>query len=380
VALTLAARSTFDDDRPDPRVLEFTRILEGYRSEAELEGRYDEAQRTTEQLELIRRAEEDRQMRATRHTLARTREEVAAEHAAQFQDFCSAWDRYMAEFDAMSALYLEQMRERHAEKLKEFVEGVNEELLRKPIKWSRDLLQWRGREALMAKNRQYVEAQRVKVMADELERRERNKMEDERLAVVLQKEAKMRTRQEGEMQALVKRIDARRAEHITQRELDTKRLLQRNKNVLQAVGQKQAAAENAKATEVRLSLMPKKFGGNVAGKSLDFGYVKSKTDTKSGRGSVTAFLAEMGIGIKPKETVLGTANVFSAPQSAGGQGGMSAPQSPPMTSDGLPIRQLSLSSPTTPGASSRLQSSGTIGLPIRPLSSTTTAMNRGGTR
>ena len=41
----------------------------------------------------------------------------------------------------------------------------------------------------------------------------------------------VRQQQQAELQALLKRIDARRKEHIKQRNLDSKRLLQRNRNV-----------------------------------------------------------------------------------------------------------------------------------------------------
>ncbi|RYG56364.1 hypothetical protein EON66_03090, partial [archaeon] len=72
----------------------------------------------------------------------------------------------------------------------------------------------------------------MKVLADELERRERRKVDEERFASVGNKEAKFREKLAQEMTTLVKRIDARRAEHVRQRELDTSRLSQRNKNVM----------------------------------------------------------------------------------------------------------------------------------------------------
>ena len=43
------------------------------------------------------------------------------------------------------------MQERHGMKLKEFQEGLHTDLLRRPIKFSRDLLDWRAREQLLAR-------------------------------------------------------------------------------------------------------------------------------------------------------------------------------------------------------------------------------------
>lgn len=53
---------------------------------------------------------------------------------------------------------------------------------------------------------------------------------------------------QSELQALLKRIDARRKEHIKQRNLDTKRLLQRNRNV-QAVLESKQNVEGLKLAE-----------------------------------------------------------------------------------------------------------------------------------
>ena len=64
-------------------------------------------------------------------------------------------------------------------------------------------------------------------------------------AVFARKEASFRQQQQAELQALLKRIDARRKEHIKQRNLDCKRLLQRNRNV-QAVLESKQAVESVK--------------------------------------------------------------------------------------------------------------------------------------
>lgn len=53
---------------------------------------------------------------------------------------------------------------------------------------------------------------------------------------------------QSELQALLKRIDARRKEHIKQRNLDSKRLLQRNRNV-QTVLESKQNVEGLKLTD-----------------------------------------------------------------------------------------------------------------------------------
>jgi hypothetical protein len=123
--------------------------------------------------------EETRRMRALTNRHAREREEVAVAHARQYTDFNEAWDRYLAEYDAMAGMYVAQLQERHAARLKEFqVKGrgaggwpppyrhthclpsryaarpqdtLHEELAAKPVKFSRELLEWRAREHSLAK-------------------------------------------------------------------------------------------------------------------------------------------------------------------------------------------------------------------------------------
>ena len=75
---------------------------------------------------------------------------------------------------------------------------------------------------------------------------ERREMEQEQAIIFARREAKFRLQQQAELQALLKRIECRRKEHIKQRNLDTKRLLQRNRNV-QAVLEAKQAAECQKA-------------------------------------------------------------------------------------------------------------------------------------
>lgn len=106
------------------------------------------------------------------------------------------------------------------------------------------------------RQRKYADAARVKALADELERRERKKLDDERLTLAAAREAKYRQQQAGELAALLKRIEARRAEHVKQREVDSKRLLQRNRNVLAVLDQRHVLEEQRFTASVKASLHP----------------------------------------------------------------------------------------------------------------------------
>lgn len=246
------------DENPDPKVDEYLRVLDEYRVKCEAEGAYEEALRAQEQLAAVRKTEEGRRIKALRARHATERERIAATHAQQYAEFQAEWEAYLHKFDALAAIYLQQLTERHDARIKEMQLALHEELSRKPVKFSRDLLEWRSRQNTLAKQRKYADAQRVKILADELERRERRKFEEERLAVVTGKEAKFREKLVHETNALVKRIEARRAEHVNQREFDTKRLVQRHRNMLTVLETRQNQEEQRYSAANKASLHPLK--------------------------------------------------------------------------------------------------------------------------
>ena len=63
------------------------------------------------------------------------------------------------------------------------------------MKFSKDLLDLRDREAKMVRMKLYDEAEKIKMKADMLEEFERNKLEAEMQAVIEKKEAKLRHQQ-----------------------------------------------------------------------------------------------------------------------------------------------------------------------------------------
>lgn len=238
----------------DPKVFEFIRVLEEYRLQSEADGAYEEAARAHDQLKALRKQEETRRVRALKQRHISEREEITAAHASQFSEFHIAWDRYIAEFDAMASMYTGQMQAKHAEAIAVFQEGCQDELSRRHAKGSRELMDWRQREQLLARQRKYAEAQRIKQLADALEVKEAGKVEEERLATFATREAKLRAQHGTEIGALIKRIEARRSEHLKQRELDTRRLLQRNKNIMGVLESRQLSEEQRKSAEIKVAL------------------------------------------------------------------------------------------------------------------------------
>lgn len=88
----------------------------------------------------------------------------------------------------------------------------------------------------------------MKKQADQLENWERQKLEKEINEVIERKEAKFKHQQQLALAALLKRIQRDRNEQLRHRQIDSQRLIQRNKNLRNDLLQKQRA-EAAKTIE-----------------------------------------------------------------------------------------------------------------------------------
>lgn len=107
------------------------------------------------------------------------------------------------------------------------------------MKFSKDLIELRDKEAKLVKMKRYEEAEKIKMKADLLEQFEKNKMEGEMQAVIEKKEAKLKHKQQLALAALLKRIQRDRNEQLKHRQIDSQRLIQRNKNILNDLINKQ---------------------------------------------------------------------------------------------------------------------------------------------
>ena len=76
---------------PDPKVLEFLRILEEYRVKCEEEGNYLEAGRAHKQIAVLRKQEERRQSKAIESRQLSERQDVQLAHNMQFAEFNASW-------------------------------------------------------------------------------------------------------------------------------------------------------------------------------------------------------------------------------------------------------------------------------------------------
>lgn len=146
-----ATSENADGLQADSKVIEFLKILNEYRIKCEKEGNYMEAERATKQLSTLRKQEEKRQAKSLRARQIAERQDVQIAHNMQYAEFNAAWDKYMEEYDQMAQMYIQQMTDKHHAKLKEYEDELVKRVADKPPKFSKELLNWRKRQNLLAK-------------------------------------------------------------------------------------------------------------------------------------------------------------------------------------------------------------------------------------
>jgi hypothetical protein len=204
----------------------------------------------------------------------------------------------------------------------------------------------------------------VKALADELERRERRRLDEERLSLAAAREVKFRQTQAGELAALLKRIEARRAEHVKQKEMDAKRLLQRNRNVLAVLEQRHVLEEQRFTGAVKASLHPLRNmspGGPGSGASAiarssaggaGYGDLASSFEAFSvspSGGRPTTQASGAGYSVATRTLTRGSAGSGTAGSTSGMMAGAGGGEMHHLISNRLGLGAATTSSPHSPG-------------------------------
>lgn len=212
--------------------LSLMRRLEEYRKQCENNGDYAEARKARAKYEDIRSKEEDRQKRLVQQAQVHELAEVEIAQKQQFLEFSAAWDRYMADYESTAYMSLERLKEQHAQAFSIFQGELHaNHAAPKSVKYSRELLEMRRKEHALAKLGKYEEAYQIKNNADNLEKWEVAKNQSQTSDSVRRQEERVRMQQQKALAALLKRIQRDRGEQIRHRQMDSKRLIQRNKNL-----------------------------------------------------------------------------------------------------------------------------------------------------
>merc|ERR1719463_500523 len=226
--------------------------LHAYRRHCEQTGEYVEAQKARKKYEELRTKEEERQRKLVEQAQMHEMNEVEQAQKQQFLGFSAAWDKYMADYESTAYMSLERLKEQHAQEFAAF----QERLQRAPrqCKFSRELLELRRKQAALAKLGKYEDAFKVKDSADNLEKWEIARNASIASDSFRRQEQRLRQQQQKALAALLKRIQRDRGEQIRHRQVDSQRLIQRNKNLKADLSKKQHL-EHARAGAAIKSIM-----------------------------------------------------------------------------------------------------------------------------
>jgi hypothetical protein len=215
----------------DAPIQDFLDVLERHRIECERSGKYEEAELARTRLEQLRRHEESRRREELRSQQLAERLGVEEAHMTELQEFNEIWDRKAAEFEAHAATLQNTLAARHQAEHQEHLERLRRETEPRTPRWSKDLLNLRRIQEILAKQKKYAEAEKTKLQADRVESEEHRMWKVKREAKIESLEKQFLHKQQLEMGGLLKRIQSGREEQKQARKGELERLLQRYQNV-----------------------------------------------------------------------------------------------------------------------------------------------------
>jgi len=136
-----------------------------------------------------------------------------------------------ADYEGKAKELEEKMSERHQGEVMEFQAKMAEKLSHQRVKFSKQLLDMRRIQETLARQKEYAEAHKTKMKADQMEAMEIEQFRDKEAGKNVHRESMFIQKQKQELSALRKRIQTGRDELKKQRQLELERLLQRYQNV-----------------------------------------------------------------------------------------------------------------------------------------------------
>jgi len=201
----------------------------------------------------VSKREEERRLRNIAERQETEQQGVQEAQMMQAMEFNSAWSQNMTEFERQAQHILDQALRKQQQEFSEF----QERLARKEpcsYKFSRDLLLMKTSVETLAKQGRYDEAHKLKRKADQLEKWERMKLENEHNTYIANKELQMRQQHQLQLEALKRRIQRGREEHKEHWLLGAQRLMQSHRNMISDLKSKQAIESMRADVAVKLDM------------------------------------------------------------------------------------------------------------------------------
>ena len=111
--------------------------------------------------------------------IAQQRELINIEQAqkVQYAEFAEAWDRYMADYEATAFNLVENLKVRQVRELEEMRKMVTEKFYN-DHRWNKQIIELRKQERIYFSIKDYVNAEKVKLICQSLEKKEVDDMQE----------------------------------------------------------------------------------------------------------------------------------------------------------------------------------------------------------
>ncbi|GBG71413.1 hypothetical protein CBR_g8833 [Chara braunii] len=153
----------------------FIRMLEIHQRACEAEGRYIEADSTRRRIIEARVTNENKKREQITSKHIHERLALESQHLADFQQFNEKWTMRIGDNEAQAEAMKNELKEKHMKEMMVQKEKHLSALLEVRPKLSRELLDHRRKLELLAHQKQYLEAEKVKAKIDALEAEELEK-------------------------------------------------------------------------------------------------------------------------------------------------------------------------------------------------------------
>jgi hypothetical protein len=151
-------------------------------------------------------------------------------------NFSNAWDSYMAEYEQAAYISLTKLNSEHHKEMVNLRKKISSDypITGKPI--NKKIIDLNKREKALTRNKLYDAAERLKRKREALELSDiQNFIKHDIQKLIDKEEIKIKARHETALTALLKRIQRDRNEQLLNRQIDSKRMIQRNKNMIQHI-------------------------------------------------------------------------------------------------------------------------------------------------
>lgn len=188
-------------------------------------------------------------------------EEIQNAHIGQYQEFNRHWDFEISKAEEDDKEEIQELEAKHTKELEENRFKLEQQL---PLDFKRsvELLNLRKIQVNLAKQKNYQEAHQVQQKANEMEEGERQGYLENRYRKILAAEAKLMQKQQNEMNALRKKLEARMNERLKLRDIEHNKILQSYENSKKTIENQQTLERN------RLEKMYKTRPSTAQGKSF----------------------------------------------------------------------------------------------------------------